>query len=257
MVREMLRFGIALSVCCAVSTLLVGNVFAGQTTGDLVITFKYKGPPPVKKPIPIAPGCGVANVPDETLIVNPKNNGLKNVIAYIYTGRRGVNLPPQEPRNKVLKLTNAANCTFQPHILTAQVGDTVQVLNPAAVGHNANFGFFKNQAVAAMVPVKGALNVKLKQPEPAVIPVSCNIHPWMKSHLLVVDHPYFASSDDNGVLRIKDIPVGKKLVFRAWHETLTFKNKIWINGKADKWKSNKFEVDIDPGVNDLGTVEVQ
>ncbi len=46
------------------------------------------------------------------------------------------------------------------------------------------------------------------------------------------------------------------MVFRASHESGTFKNEIYVNGKKDKWKRNNFEVKIKKGMNDLGTVEV-
>ena len=229
-----------------------------QDTGDLKITFKLKGDAPKLDNVKVTTDkqfCGKKDIADERLIVNPENKGIKNVVVYIYTGSRGTKLPKQKPRERKLALDNKA-CIFEPHVLLTQVGDTIKVNNPDDVGHNTNLAFFNNEAQNFTIPAKQSKEVLLKEPEPAVIPVACNIHPWMVAHVLVVDHPFAGISDENGVLEIKGIPAGEEIVFRAWHEVGTFKSEIYIGGEKEKWKSNKFEVEIKPGMNDLGTVEV-
>ena len=148
------------------------------------------------------------------------------------------------------------NCRFEPHVVICQVGDTLKVTNPDPVGHNANLKFFENTAQNFMIPAKQEKSVLLEKAEPALIPVECNIHPWMKANILVVDHPFAAVSDDDGNLEIKGLPAGDKIIFRASHDSGTFRDEIMINGKKDSWKSNKFEVEIKAGMNDLGTVEM-
>jgi hypothetical protein len=49
--------------------------------------------------------------------------------------------------------------------------------------------------------------------------ISCSLHPWAKAWILVVDHPYFATSENNGTISIDDIPAGTYLV-KAWHPLL-------------------------------------
>jgi len=106
-----------------------------------------------------------------------------------------------------------------------------------------------------MIPAGQATTVELKKAEPAPIPIDCNIHPWMKSYILVLDHPFAAVSDENGEMTIKGLPVGKKLVFRVYHEAGAIK-EVSIDGKTEKWKRSRFEVEIKEGMNDLGTVIV-
>ena len=229
-----------------------------QDTGDLKITFKLLGDAPQLENVKVTtdkPFCGKKDIPDQRLIVNSDNKGIKNVVVYVYTGRRGTDLPKQKPQERTLTLDNKA-CMFEPHVLLTQVGDTIDVKNPDAVGHNTNLAFFNNDAQNFTIPAGQSKKVSLSKPEPAVIPVACNIHPWMVAHVLVVEHPFAGISDENGVVEIKGIPVGDEVVFRAWHEVGTFKNEIKVDGKKDKWKSNKFEIKIKPGMNDLGTVEV-
>ncbi|MBB3120011.1 methylamine utilization protein [Pseudoduganella violacea] len=45
--------------------------------------------------------------------------------------------------------------------------------------------------------------------------LGCNIHDKMLAYVRVVDTPYFAKTDDSGVVRL-DVPAGK-YVLKAWH----------------------------------------
>ncbi|WP_353620871.1 methylamine utilization protein [Stieleria mannarensis] len=244
----------AIAVC---AMLLASSPAQAQETGTLRMTFKLKGA--AKTFPPIAPNvdqafCGLKQIPDETLVVNPKNSGIKNVIVYVYTGRRGTELPEMELKPETHELANK-DCRFEPHVLIAKKGDTIKVTNPDKVGHNANFQFFNNTQQNLTVPAGGAVEIELKEDEPAPIPVACNIHNWMKAQVVVLDHPFAAVSNEDGVLEIKGLPVGEEVVFRANHENGSLKEVI-VNGEETDWRSSKFEVEIKAGMNDMGTIEV-
>jgi len=246
----------------AIVLVSAGSIFSSHSavaeTGDLKIRFVYGGDPPAAKSIVAdkdADFCGQHDLKDESLVVNPENKGIKNVVVYVYTGRGGTKLPPQTPKNETHTLANL-DCRFEPHVVICQVGDTLRVTNPDPVGHNANLKFFANTSQNFMIPAKQEKTVKLEHPEPALIPVECNIHPWMKANILVLDHPFAAVSDDDGNLVIKGLPAGQEIDFRASHDIGTFRDEIIINGKQDSWRSNRFQVEIKPGMNDLGTVEM-
>ena len=248
---------VAIAVVLFAAPIFAGSVSA-EETGDLKIRFVYGGDPPTAADIKVDKDvafCGKHDLKDESLVVNPENKGIKNVVVSVYTGRGGTKLDEQEPKGATHELANL-NCRFEPHVVICQVGDTLKVTNPDDVGHNANLKFFANDSQNFMIPAKQEKSVELKEPEPALIPVECNIHPWMKANILVTDHPFAAVSDDDGNLVIKGLPVGEEIVFRAYHDSGTFRDEIIINGKKDSWKSNKFEVEIKAGENDLGTVEM-
>ncbi|HLR07347.1 MAG TPA: carboxypeptidase-like regulatory domain-containing protein, partial [Pyrinomonadaceae bacterium] len=61
-----------------------------------------------------------------------------------------------------------------------------------------------------------ALTHKLAHAE-VLVPVKCNQHPWMKSYVGVLKHPFFAVSGEDGSFTIKGVPPGKYTVV-AWHE---------------------------------------
>ena len=227
----------------------------GEETGDLKIRFEYGGPAVVPADVNVNKDvefCGKTKLKNEKLLINSENKGIKNVIVYVYTGRGGSKLPKMELENKTHTLAND-KCRFDPHILIAVKGDTLKVTNPDAVGHNANLNFFNNKADNFTIPAGDSKSVMLVEDEPAPIPVDCNIHPWMKSYIVVLDHPFAAVSDENGDLIIKGLPVGDELVFRAYHEAGKIA-ELTVDGEETEWKRSRFEVEIKPGLNDLGTV---
>ena len=55
--------------------------------------------------------------------------------------------------------------------------------------------------------------------------IKCDVHPWMKSWVLVQDHPFFAVTDENGNYTIENIPPGTYEVI-AWQEKFKMKRSI-------------------------------
>ncbi len=225
--------------------------------GDLKIRFEYAGDH--KDPATIDPNkdkdfCGKHKISNDRLIVNKDNKGIKNVLVYVYTGRGGSEIDPVDAKKSEVILAND-KCRFEPHIVICQTGDTLTVTNPDAVGHNANLPFFKNDPQNFLIPPMDKKSVELTAEEPAPIPVECNIHPWMKAYVVVLEHPYVGLSDENGDLVIKNLPVGKKLSFRVFHEAGKI-DEVKIDGKDEKWSRSRFDVEIKEGENDLGTAIV-
>ena len=70
--------------------------------------------------------------------------------------------------------------------------------------------------------------------EEIMIPVKCNVHPWMKSYIGVVEHPFFAVSKEDGTFEIKGLPPGDYTI-EAWHEKLgTSTQKVTVGPKETK-----------------------
>ncbi|MCB1036619.1 MAG: carboxypeptidase regulatory-like domain-containing protein, partial [Acidobacteria bacterium] len=45
------------------------------------------------------------------------------------------------------------------------------------------------------------------------------VHPWMRSYVAVMSHPFFATSGMNGSFTIDNLPAGTYEI-EAWHEKL-------------------------------------
>jgi hypothetical protein len=89
-----------------------------------------------------------------------------------------------------------------------QVGQPLEVTNSDPTLHNVhplphdNVEWNKSQAAGA-----GAIEETFAKPE-FMIPVKCNIHPWMRAYVNVVEHPFFAVTDENGAFTINGLPPG-------------------------------------------------
>jgi len=243
---------------CSLALICGLTVFASaEETGTLRMQLVYDGDLVKPKAINVNKDvefCGKHDLVDESLIVNPVNKGIQNAVVYVYTGRGTPDLPEFEPVNKTHILANE-NCRFEPRYIIAQAGDTLKVTNPDTVGHNANLNFLRNDPQNFTIPANQEKEVELKSAEPAPIPVECNIHPWMRAYVTILDHPFGAVSDKDGVIEIAGLPTGEELTFRIFHEGGKI-DEVTIDGKKTSWRRSRFEVDVKPGLNDLGVVKV-
>lgn len=241
-----------------VLTLLSQGSFA-ETTATLRMTFRHSGEPTDRDDI--SPDrdinfCGQHRIPDESLVVNPADGGIQNVIVYLDGGKSPVRLPPAKAiALPVTHLLKAKHCRFDPHVILAKKGDKLEFHIDDPIGHNVQISFFRNPAIGVVVPRGETQQWLLRESEPVPIPVRCNIHPWMRAYLVVLDHPFVACSDASGKIEINDLPAGEKLVFRVFHESGRIR-QVDLEGRTNTWPRGRFEVVLKPGVNDLGVIEV-
>lgn len=228
-----------------------------QTTANsatLKAKFVLKGdPPPVEKIDGSRdPFCAELEIVSEKLVIG-EGGGIQNLAIYLDARRTDAKIPEIPVEDKSFQLDNK-NCAFVPHVLTARPGQKIRVTNSDKTGHNANFSFFNNEAINFLLPAGGEKEFELKADEPAPIPVACNIHPWMEAYVIVMEHPFVGVTNSKGELTIENLPVGE-VAFRVWHESGTI-DEVTINGEEESWRRGRMEMELKPGVNDLGTVVV-
>ncbi len=183
--------------------------------GSLKGRFVVEGELPQPSPLPVSKDqfCIDSHPLDETIIVG-EDGGLANVVVFIRLGRRDkIDVHPDyAAKLSVPVVLDNVACHFRPHVTLVRTGQPMTLKNSDPVGHNTNLGVF-NQ----IIPSEGESQTKIDRAAPLPIPVSCNIHPFMKGFVLVQDHPYMAASDADGTFEIENIPAGKR-VFTFWHE---------------------------------------
>lgn len=246
---------------CLVACL--ANVSSAQKWGTLTMTFVYSGQRPAAVPIAVNKDvafCGKFGLVDESLVINPKNSAIKNVVVYLRESR--TKKPAVHPSYKaamkkavMMKLDNK-QCKFQPRVAFVATNQKLMLSNSDKVAHNTKIDTIANEPVNPLLPAGRKLPHVFKQSEilPAV-PISCAIHPWMRGYIVVRSHPYGAVSDKNGKITIKNIPVGK-WTFQLWQEKAGYITKYTRNNKVKKWKRGRMKLTIKPGMNDLGTLYV-
>ncbi|HYX30614.1 MAG TPA: carboxypeptidase regulatory-like domain-containing protein [Pyrinomonadaceae bacterium] len=111
-------------------------------------------------------------------------------------------------------------CHYQPHVIGVMVKQPITIKNSDPTTHNIHFTPKNNPDWNQSQPNgAAALTHTLNAPEvsPSLVQVKCNQHPWMKSYVGVLKHPFFAVTAEDGSFTIKDVPPGKYTVV-AWHE---------------------------------------
>ncbi|MHC5541882.1 carboxypeptidase regulatory-like domain-containing protein, partial [Singulisphaera rosea] len=168
------------------------------------------------------PVCGKnAAILSHELEVDPKTKGVRYGFAYVFQPK-GTN--PAALKALLAKTPTAIvdqnNCDFVPHSIALVQDQPILFTSNDATGHNVHFTAFVNGALNQMLPAKAKLQKKLVA-EKRPIPLSCDIHPWMKGHIMVFDHPFFAVTEADGSFTIEGVPAGAQNIV-LWQESVGY-----------------------------------
>jgi len=110
-----------------------------------------------------------------------------------------------------------AGCLYAPHVVGVQTCQPLQFVNSDPVLHNVHGTPPHSPAWNFGMPVRGSQRtVRVPRPD-VMIEVRCDVHPWMRAYVGVVDHPYFAVTGADGRFTLADLPPGDYVV-ASWHE---------------------------------------
>lgn len=174
-------------------------------------------------------GCArQGSLPDETLLVDPKSLGIKNVAVSLKAIAEGLLLPL--PR---ATLDNAC-CRFSPHVLFAPVGESIMLKNSDPMSHGTMIWTLSGvQLYSVMIPTGETTETNVVELS-GILSVTCPMHSWMRASIIAVRHPYVALTGDGGEARLDHVPAGSHdLVF--WHERLgTAARKVEVTASAEQ-----------------------
>ncbi len=212
------------------------------TAGTVKGKVSFQGTTPAVQEISVLgnPECAVfhpdGKVKSEELIVS--DGALQNVFVYVKEGLEGRSFPtPTEP----VTIENKG-CLYVPHVIGVQVNQPVILLNNDPTLHNIH-SYSKNSKPWNLgLPIQGMKQTKKFEAAEVMVPMKCDVHPWMRGYIGVLPHPYFAVTGKDGTFEIKNLPPGEYLI-EAWHEKLGVQSqKIKIEPQASKEIEFKFSV---------------
>src|ERR1700745_811848 len=200
---------------CGVSALLLSRKVSAAGDGSISGSVKFEGTPPHMKGIDMSkdPYCVKQHENNPAHLENiavGSGGGLQNVVLYIsegLTGSAATATPSREPT------FDQKNCIYTPHVLALDMNQKFKVTTSDQTTHNihplpnaltGNIAWNKSQP-----PGAPAIETSWKAEE--MIPVKCNIHPWMHGYFAVVKGPY-ATTDESGSYTIKNVPAGSYTV---------------------------------------------
>jgi hypothetical protein len=192
------------------------QVVSVSDAGTITGTVKWSGTPPRSLTFPVTKDPAVCD-PDshkrvdlERLIVGP-DGGVANTVVFLKDVSRGKAMDIPQAR----RFLNQKQCRYEPHILLVPADADLGMKSSDPVLHTIhmegaasyNLPFpFTNQVVARQMKTAGIVTLK------------CNGgHVWMNASMLVVPHPYYVVTDENGKFKLTDVPPGQYEIV-AWHE---------------------------------------
>jgi hypothetical protein len=110
-------------------------------------------------------------------------------------------------------------CQYVPRVLGVQAGQPLTIRNSDALLHTVRADAVVNGRFNVATPTQGIEVVRSFQSSETMIPVRCDMHPWMKAYIGVVGHPFFSVSNTSGQYAIAQVPPGT-YVLEIWHERL-------------------------------------
>jgi len=125
-------------------------------------------------------------------------------------------------------------CVYAPHVAGVQTCQPIEFLNSDALLHNVHGSPRLSRSWNFSMGVQGSRRtVRLAEPE-VMVEVRCDVHPWMRAYLGVVDHPYWAVTGSDGRFTLADVPPGD-YVAAAWHERFgTRTQQVTVGAKEAK-----------------------
>jgi len=187
---------------------------AGSITGRVTFAGTAPSLPPLR--MDSDPACAQqgGTAPNESVVLGADGT-LQNVFVYVKDGLGSLRFPL--PSTAVV--LDQKGCRYVPHVLGAQVGQRVEIVNSDPTLHNIHAVPTSNREFNTGQPLPGMKHTHLFTAREVMVPFKCDVHPWMHAYIGVLDHPFFSVTGGNGSFELKGLPPGTYTV-EAWHETL-------------------------------------
>jgi hypothetical protein len=192
------------------------QVIAVENGGTITGTVKWSGALPkltaalITKDTEVCDPQGQKRRDLERLIVGD-NGGVANTVVFLKDISKGKAMDLPEARQAL----NQRTCRYEPHVLLVPDNGTVHLRSSDPILHTVhmsgasdyNLPFpFANQTITRTMNRKGLVDLR------------CNAgHVWMNAEMMVVSHPYYAVTDEDGNFRLTNVPPGEYQI-EAWHE---------------------------------------
>jgi hypothetical protein len=144
-----------------------------------------------------------SGVKEETVVVNA-NGTLRNTLVWLKAG-----LPKVRWRTPAAAVTlDQSGCVYRPHVVALMVNQELEILNSDPVNHDVHAEPAINAPFNVAEPPRAESLHKRFSREEVWFPITCSVHPWMRTWVAVISHPFFAVTGSDGSFLLKGVPAG-------------------------------------------------
>jgi hypothetical protein len=183
---------------------------AADITGKVTL----KGTPRPEQVIPMDPSCAKLHEgkerPRTRFYLTAPDGGLADVFVYIREGLEGKKFdPPTEPA-----VLDQVDCEYVPYIMGAQIGQKIVVKNSDPLFHNVHpTPRTPGNREYNRAHLAGAPDLEFVWDKPEIfLRFKCDVHPWMFSYVSLVEHPFYAVTNEKGEFKISGLPPGDYVI---------------------------------------------
>lgn len=225
--------------------------------GNLKGQFVFEGTPPVMKNLSTggkdSPTCQDGKIFEESLLVDPETKGIKNTLVFARKVSRVHDSFKADEKQEVV--FDQKNCVFLSHVAALRTSQPLRIKNSDPIGHNSNISPVGDQGINPLLAGGTDMVHQFRRQQMTPVPVTCNIHPWMKAYILPRTDPYFAITSADGKFEIANLPAGEEIEFQLWHERAAGPQGALVAGK--EWEKGRMKIKIPAGgAKDLGVIKL-
>jgi plastocyanin len=161
----------------------------------------------------------------EDLVLSPQR-GIRNAVVSLASPPPGV----KSEFSTAPVFLDQKQCSFTPRVILVPVGGTVEFLNSDRLLHNLHSASKSNPTFNRTQPKGRAIPITFTKPE--IVRIACDLHGWMRSWVVVIEHPFYAVTGAAGEFALNNVPPGK-YTLNVWQETLGTLTKDITVGDTD------------------------
>jgi hypothetical protein len=195
----------------------------GAIRGQFVLEGEFPAPPPIVR----NPPAGVSPVPDERLVVDSRSKGIANIVVWLRKAPAKIHPKLQAAPEHAAVLT-VKDARYSPRVLHVRTNQPLKIQAGDSLPYQFNISPFEGPSFAGWVaaPPRMAQGLKFQTASSLPVVVQDDSYHWMRSYLVITDHPYVSITDSDGRFRIEGLPAGGHTL-SAWHETAGWIEKQW------------------------------
>ena len=207
----------------------VSNPVDPATAGAIRGVITFEGQVPAREPINMDsdPYCTKQPANSTETVLVGEGSGLQNVFVYVKDGLGDRVFPV--PSTAVA--LDQKGCRYTPHVLGIQVGQTLEILSSDNTLHNVHAIPEQNREFNKAHQLAGIRHTHVFSAREVMVPFKCNVHKWMNAYVGVLDHPFYAVTDNSGGFELMGLPPGTYTI-EAWHEKLGTQTQMVTIGET-------------------------